>query len=157
LCFNKLNFCYCYRFPMKHLLHFNKLWTFYHFMSIQTTNVACIWRCILWFFILLCCFYDCHYGLLLFSSCFDIVISHSTICAIFVNLSYITLCFWYCCLLSTLWYWKYFPCLIIPFSHNIVASLWCCGVDHFIFVVVILRYDYKPTLNTIGRKHGIMI
>jgi hypothetical protein len=42
LCLNKSNFYYCHRFPMKHLLHFNKLWIIYHFMSIQTTNVACI-------------------------------------------------------------------------------------------------------------------
>ncbi len=47
---NRLNFCYYYRFPVKHL-HLSKLWTIYHFMSIQTTNVVCIWRCLLWFLI----------------------------------------------------------------------------------------------------------
>jgi hypothetical protein len=31
LCFsNKLNLCYCHKFPMKHLLHFSKLWIIYH-------------------------------------------------------------------------------------------------------------------------------
>jgi hypothetical protein len=35
LCFNnKLNFYYYHIFPMKHLLHLNKLWTICHFMSI---------------------------------------------------------------------------------------------------------------------------
>ncbi len=43
LCFsNRFNFYYCHRFPMKHFLHLNKLWTICHFMSIQTINVACI-------------------------------------------------------------------------------------------------------------------
>jgi hypothetical protein len=51
LCFNnKLNLCYYHRFPMQHFLHLSKLWTIYHFMSIQTTNVTCIWRCLLCFF-----------------------------------------------------------------------------------------------------------
>ncbi len=37
-------------------------------------------------------------------------------------------------------------------SHNVATSLCCYDVDHFIPVVVILRYDYKPTLNIIVRK-----
>jgi uncharacterized membrane protein len=49
---NKLNFCYYHNFPMKHFLHFSKLWIICHLMSIQTTNVAFIWRCFLWFFYL---------------------------------------------------------------------------------------------------------
>ncbi len=36
---------------------------------------------------MLCCLYGCHYGLLLLLfACLHIVISHSTICAIFVDL-----------------------------------------------------------------------
>jgi len=31
-----------YIFLMEHFLHLNKLWTIYHFMSIQTTYVASI-------------------------------------------------------------------------------------------------------------------
>ncbi len=91
---NRLNLYHYHRFPMKHLLQINKLWTIYHFMSIQTTDVACIWRCLLWFLIWLCSFYGCHHGLLfLLSTCPHIVIHHPTICVMFVNLSCITLCF----------------------------------------------------------------
>ncbi len=46
---NKLNLYYYHKFPMKHFMHLNKLWTICHFMSIQTTNVTCIWKCILCF------------------------------------------------------------------------------------------------------------
>jgi hypothetical protein len=42
--------------------------------------------------------------------------------------------------------------VVIPFSHNIIASLCYCNVDSFIFAIAIPRYDYKPTLNTIVRK-----
>ncbi len=35
---------------------------------------------------------------------------------------------------------------------TIVASLCCCNVNYFILVVIILKYDYKPTLNIIVRK-----
>jgi hypothetical protein len=41
--------------------------------------------------------------------------------------------------------------IIIPSSHNIDASCYC-SVDHFIPTVAIMKYDYKPTLNTIVRK-----
>jgi hypothetical protein len=44
-----LNLCCHHKFPKKHLLHLNKLWTIYHFMFTQTIDVACIWRCLLWF------------------------------------------------------------------------------------------------------------
>ncbi len=40
----------------------------------------------------------------------------------------------------------------MPSSHKIAASLCCCNVDHFILGVVILKYDYKPALNTIINK-----
>jgi hypothetical protein len=40
----------------------------------------------------------------------------------------------------------------MPSLHNIVTSLCYCSVDHFIPTVTILRYDYKPSLNTIIRK-----
>jgi hypothetical protein len=42
--------------------------------------------------------------------------------------------------------------VIMFFSHNIVTFLCCCNVDCFILEVVILRYDSKPTLKTIGKK-----
>jgi hypothetical protein len=102
---NRLNFCYCHRFPMKHLLHLSKLWIVYHFMSIQTTDVAYLWRFFLWFLIWLCYLCGCHYGLfLLLFSCLHIVINHSTICVILINLSCIILGFCYCYLFSILWY-----------------------------------------------------
>ncbi len=37
-------------------------------------------------------------------------------------------------------------------SHNIITFLCYCNVDCFIPEVVVLRYDYKPTLNTIITK-----
>jgi hypothetical protein len=46
--------------------------------------------------------------------------------------------------------------VVIPFSHNIVASLFCCSVDNFIPVVAIMRYDYKLALNTIVRKQFVV-
>jgi len=102
---NMLNLCYYDRFPMKHFLHFNKLWTIYHFMSIQTTSVTCIWRCLVCFFTWLCCLSSCHYGLLfLLSSCFHIMIFHPTICVMFINLSCITLCFCWYYMFDILWY-----------------------------------------------------
>ncbi len=102
---NKLNLCYYHMFPMKHLLHFNKLWTVYHFMSIQTIDVACIWRCLLWFLTWLCCFCGCHHGLLcLLSAYLHIMIHHPIVCATFVNLPCITLWFRWCDLFSIMWY-----------------------------------------------------
>jgi len=89
---NKLNLCYYHRSPMNHLLHLSKLWTICHFMSIQTIDVACTWKCLLCFLIWLCCLCDCHRGLFfLLVTCLHIMIRHSTICAIF--LPYIILCF----------------------------------------------------------------
>jgi hypothetical protein len=45
--------------------------------------------------------------------------------------------------------------IVMPSSHIIVASL-CCSVDHFIPVVAILRYDYKPALNiVVGKLYGV--
>jgi hypothetical protein len=100
-----LNLCYCHNFPMKHLLHLSKLWVICHFMSIQTINVACIWRCLLWFLTWLCGLCSCHRGMFfLFSACFHIIIHHPTICAIFVSFPCIILCFQWCCLFGTLWY-----------------------------------------------------
>jgi hypothetical protein len=102
---NMLNLCYYHRFPMNHLLHLNKLWTIYHFMSIQTIDAACTWRCLLCFLIWLCCLCGCHCSLLfLISRCLHIMIRHSTICAIFFCLPYITMCFWWCSLFGILWY-----------------------------------------------------
>jgi hypothetical protein len=83
---NRLNLCYCHKFPMKYLLHFSKLWTIFHFMSIQTIDVACIWMCLLWLLTWLCCFCGCHGGLLfIVFACLHIVICHPTICAMFVT------------------------------------------------------------------------
>jgi hypothetical protein len=42
--------------------------------------------------------------------------------------------------------------VVIPSSHNIATSSCCCNVDHFIPAVIIIRYDYKPTLNIVVRK-----
>jgi hypothetical protein len=139
---------------MKHLLHLNKLWIICHFMSIQTIDVACIWRCLMWFLIWLCCLYGCHCGLFFLLFAFlHIVIHHPTICVIFVSLPYITMCFHWYCLFGTVWYWKCIPCsAIVMLSHNIAASLCCCSVDHFISIITIMRYDCKPILNTIVRK-----
>jgi hypothetical protein len=51
MCFiNRLNLYYYHKFSMKHYMHLNKLWTICHFMSIQTTYVTCIWRCLFVFF-----------------------------------------------------------------------------------------------------------
>ncbi len=99
--------------------------TIYHFMSIQTTNVA-LWRCLLWFLTLLCCLYGCHCGLNLLCTCLHLLIIHFTICAILVNFSCITLCFWWCCLFSTLWYWKCASC----FDNNhsfFILWYWKCA------------------------------
>jgi hypothetical protein len=46
--------------------------------------------------------------------------------------------------------------IVMPSSHNIVASLCCCSVDRFILAIVILRYDYNPPLNTIVKKLSLV-
>jgi hypothetical protein len=105
-----LNLYYYHKFPIKHFLHLNKLWTIYHFMSIQTIDVACIWKCLLWFLTWLCYLCGCHYGLhLLLSTCFQIVVRHPTICVMFVNLPYITMCFCWYYLFGILWYGQCIP------------------------------------------------
>jgi hypothetical protein len=83
----------------------------------------------------LCGFCNCHRGLLfLLSACLHILIYHPTTCAMFVSLPYITLCCHYCCLFelygieSALLAFA----IIMFFSRNIVASLHCCNVNHFI-------------------------
>jgi hypothetical protein len=109
---NKLNLYYYHKFSMKCFLHFSKLWTIYHFMFIQTTGMACIWRCLLWFLIWLCYLCGSHYGLFfLLFACLHIVIHHPIVYAIFISLTYITLCLYSCCLFGTLWYWKCIPYL----------------------------------------------
>jgi hypothetical protein len=120
-------------------------------MCIQTTYVACIWRCFLWFLIWLYYFYGYHRGLIFFLfTCLHIVIHHPINCAIFVNILCITMCFHWCCLFGTMWYWKCIPCsaIVMP-SHNIATSLCCYSVEHFIVVVAIMRYDCKPALNMV--------
>ncbi len=105
---NRLNFCYCHRFPMKHFLHLSKLWTVCHFVSFYTRKVAYTWRFLLWFLTLWCCLFGYHYGLFLFA-CFHIVIIHSIIRLHLVNLLCIILCFWWYYLFNILWYWKCTP------------------------------------------------
>jgi hypothetical protein len=152
---NRLNFYYCHEFPLEHFLHLNKLWTIYHFTAIQATNVTCIWRCLLCFLTWLCYFCGRHRGLFfLLPACFHIVIYHHTIYAMFVSLPCIILCFcWYCLLIlcginNALLAFA----IVIPSSHNIVASLCYCNVDRFILVIVIPRYDCKHVLNTIVKR-----
>ncbi len=42
--------------------------------------------------------------------------------------------------------------IVVMFSsHNISTSLCCCSVDHFIHVVIILRYDCTPVLNIVRK------
>jgi hypothetical protein len=89
----------------------------------QTIDVACIWRCFLWFLTWLCGFSGCHCGLLfLLFTCLHIVIHHPIICAMFINLPYITLCFHWCHLFSILWYWKSIPCF---YSSNAFFTQHC--------------------------------
>ncbi len=42
--------------------------------------------------------------------------------------------------------------VVMPSSHNIIASLCCYSVDHFILVVAILRYDCNHVLNIVVKK-----
>ncbi len=67
-----------------------------------------------------------------------------TLLSIFVDAANLVLCGTSNALLASI--------MVIPSSHNIAASLWCCSVGHFILIVAIPRYDYKPTLNIIVRK-----
>jgi hypothetical protein len=66
------------------------------------------------------------------------------ILCVFAGATYLVLCGIHGALLAST--------VIIPSSHNIIVSLCCCNVDHFILAVTILKYDCKPTLNTIVRK-----
>ncbi len=95
LCLNNmLNLYYCHRFPMKHFLYPIKLWTICHFMSIQTIDVTCIWWCLLCFFDLVVMALWLWLWFAFSSFCmFPHCDLSPTICAMFVNLPYITLCF----------------------------------------------------------------
>jgi hypothetical protein len=68
------------------------------------------------------------------------------------------LCFWWCYLFNIMWYWKCVP----PFcnSHYLFTQHCCllcsCSVNHFIPIVIILKYDYKLSLNTIIRKKFVV-
>jgi hypothetical protein len=78
---NRLNIYYCHKFPMKHLLHLNKiLCPFKPHMWHAYEDVFCD------LFIYLCYLYGYHYDMLIFFTCFHIVISHSIICVIFVSI-----------------------------------------------------------------------
>jgi hypothetical protein len=146
---NKLNFCYYHRFPMKHLLHLSKLWIVFHFMSIQPTNVACIWRCLLWFLTLLATsmattlvysFFFLHVSTLwLFIPQFVqyLLVFLILLCG-FGDVTRLVLCGTKNVLFVSI--------IIIPSSHNNIASLCCCSLDRFIPKIAILKYDYKFAL-----------
>ncbi len=79
-------------------------------------------------------------------ACFHIGIIHSTICVNLISLVLLyafggVTCFIFCSIKSAF----LVSIIVIPSSHNIIAFLCCCNVDHFIHVIAILRYDYKPT------------
>jgi hypothetical protein len=100
---NRLNLYYCHIFPMKRFLHLNKLWTIYHFMSIQTTDVTMHMKMSFMFFDLVVL----PLWLPLWFFFFFFYMSphcHPTICAMLVSLPYVTLCFCWCYLFGTLWY-----------------------------------------------------
>ncbi len=112
-------------------------------------------RSILWFLTWLCYLCGCHCGMVILFACLHIRGRHPTICAMFISLHYITLCFYQCYLFGTLVGIDnalLVSIVVMPSSHNIIASLCYCTIDRFILVVAILRYDYRPTLNTIVRK-----
>ncbi len=160
LCFyNRLKFYYCHKFPMKHFLHLNKLWTICHLMSIQTTNVICIWRCLLCFLIWLCFLCGCHRGLLfVLSTCCTLwfVIPQFVQCLL---VFLVLLCVFVgttCLILYGIDSALLVSIVVIPSSHNIAASICCCSVDHFILVVAILKYDCKLALNIIVKKLSVV-
>jgi hypothetical protein len=122
---NKLNYLITIDFPWNiFCISINKLWTICHFMSIQTTYVACIWRCLLWFMTWLCYLYGYHYGLFfLLLACLHIVVNHPRICAMFVSFPCITLCFCWCYLFGTMWYWQCTPCF---YNSHAFFTQHCC-------------------------------
>jgi hypothetical protein len=141
-----LNFYYYHRFSMKHLLHFRKLWTICHFISIQTTNVACVWRCLLWFLtwlcyllvaIVVCSFFFLHVFTLWFviPQFVQYLLVFPILLYIFAGVTCLVLCGTKSALLAFV--------VVMPSSHNIVTSLCYCSVDYFIPVVIIMRYDYN--------------
>jgi hypothetical protein len=136
---------------MKHLLHLNKLWTIYHFMFIETIDVACIWQCLMCFLTPLCYFYGYHYGLFfLLSACLHMfpqfvqyLLIFLVLLCVFGGAAYLVLCGTKSALLAF--------AVVMPFSHNITTFL-SCSVDLFIFIIVILRYNWKHVLNIIIKK-----
>jgi protein-S-isoprenylcysteine O-methyltransferase Ste14 len=100
-----------------------------------------------------------HRGLFLFlSACFRIVICHPTICVMF-NVFHV-LFYVFAGTACLIFYGTNNALLastsVIPSSHKIVTSLCYCNVDHFIFVVTIMRYDYKPVLNILVKKLSVV-
>ncbi len=151
-----MNFYYYHKFPMKHLLHFNKLWIICHFMSIQTKNVACVWKCLLWFLTLLWCLCVCHYGLFL------LILPISTLWLVIPQLvQYLSIFLLLLCVFSGVAYLILCGTFLISIvfipSHNIVASLCYYSIDHFIPIIAIIRYDCKLALNTIFKKIFVVI
>ncbi len=98
----------------------------------------------------------CHCNLLLLlSTCFHIVISHSIIWQYLFSLPYIIVCFWWCCMFST----KSAlldSIVVMPSSHNIATSLCCYSVEIFIPIVIIIRYDYKFILDIVVKKLSVV-
>jgi hypothetical protein len=82
------------------------------------------------------------------------VIRHPKICAMFVSLPCIILCFVgaTCLVLYGTESALLASIVVMPFSHNLVASLCCCSVNRFISTEAMLKYYYKPVLNTIVQK-----
>jgi hypothetical protein len=148
-----LDLYYSHKFPMKHLMHLNKLWTIYHFMCIQTTNATCVWRCFVWFWLccvtfvvatIVCSFFVHVSTLWIIIPQFQYLLVFLVLFCVFGGATYLIFCGIESAFLVLI--------VVIIFSHNIVASLCCYNVDCIIHVVVILKYDYKPALNIVVIK-----
>ncbi len=125
---NRLNFYYCHKFPMKHLLHLNKLWTVYHFMSIQSAyeNVFCsFWfSCVAYVVAIMVC----SFFFLYVSTLWLIIWQFVQYLLVFLVLLYVFgsgACLIYFGIESTLLAFA----VVMPSSHNIATSLCCCNVE----------------------------
>jgi len=105
----------------------SKLWIVCHFMFIQTIDVACIWKYLLWFLTPLCYLYGYHYGLFLFSFCMFLQFVQylsvfPVLLCVFGGATYLVLCRIKSALLAF--------AIIVPSSHSITTSLCCCNVNN---------------------------
>jgi hypothetical protein len=149
-----LNLYYCHKFPMKHLLHLNKLWTIHHFMSIQTIYVACIRTCFLFFWL-------CWVASIATIVGYSFFLHVSTLWLVIPQfVQYLLIFFALLYVFNGVAYFVFYGidnaplalAIIIPSSHNIVASSCYWNVNNFILVVTILKYDCKLALNTTIKK-----